>query len=116
MAVLLGKQPFWLQGFVAYLTFFACVDSRAMRTAKTLRPKAGEELRLPRDVLPRLYDISLLPLLVEGNFTTEGSVNVLIDCVKTTNKVTLHVADITVDFATVKVGVLPFYNKDYYDF
>ncbi len=65
--------------------------------------RGGEELRLPRDILPRLYEVTLLPILIEGNFTTEGSVNILVDCVQSTNNITLHIADITFNPAEVTV-------------
>ena len=54
----------------------------------------GQDLRLPRTILPRLYEITLLPILIEGNFTTEGSTTILMDCVTYTNTITLHIADI----------------------
>ena len=49
------------------------------------------DLRLPGSILPRLYEISLLPHLIEGNFTTEGSVDIFVECVDDTNNITLHV-------------------------
>lgn len=103
MAASFPRALFWLQVFLVVGGFFTSIDGKAFRSGRQLQSKAGEELRLPRDILPRSYDVSLLPILTQGNFTTEGSVSILMDCVKTTNKVVLHVADITVETATVTV-------------
>ena len=66
--------------------------------------RAGEDLRLPRDILPRLYEVTLLPILIEGNFTTEGSVSISVDCIQSTNNITLHIADIVFNAADVTVS------------
>lgn len=64
----------------------------------------AQELRLPRTVLPQLYEISLLPNLVEGDFSTEGTVSILLYCNETTNAITLHIADTTYSSSTVSVN------------
>lgn len=53
----------------------------------------AQDLRLPRTVLPQLYEISLLPNLVEGDFSTEGTVRILLHCNESTNAIILHIAD-----------------------
>jgi hypothetical protein len=37
-----------------------------------LAAKQGEDFRLPRDILPSLYSLQLLPFIEVGNFTTNG--------------------------------------------
>lgn len=34
--------------------------------------RQGEDFRLPRDVIPTLYNLRLLPFIEVGNFTTSG--------------------------------------------
>ena len=67
---------------------------------------AFADLRLPRNILPRLYEITLLPILIEGNFTTEGSTIILMDCVTNTNTITLHIADLQFNPAGISVCTL----------
>ena len=37
-----------------------------------LAARQGEDFRLPRDILPSLYSLQLLPFIEVGNFTTNG--------------------------------------------
>ena len=67
---------------------------------------SGSELRLPRSILPRLYDVTLLPILEEGNFSTSGTVDIFVDCLENTDNVTLHAADIEIDYPSVSVYFL----------
>jgi hypothetical protein len=54
------------------------------------------EWRLPRWVLPRHYKLRLLPFIEEGNFTTEGQVEILLECMEPTKMIVLHIADIRI--------------------
>ena len=45
----------------------------------------------------------LLPWLVEDNFTSDGFVRVLIECVNQTDEIVLHAYDLQVDRESVKV-------------
>lgn len=69
------------------------------QTAKTM----VVDVRLPRNLLPLHYDIRLLPWMEEGNFTTDGFIQILLECVKTTNKIVLHSTDIEIDRTSVQV-------------
>lgn len=51
--------------------------------------------RLPRSVLPRQYKLRLLPFL-DGNFTTSGYVEILLECMQDTQLVVLHMSEITI--------------------
>jgi aminopeptidase N len=93
-----------------YLSFFLLIAMMAASSAAaTLSTgkrvaRAGEDLRLPRNILPRLYEVTLLPILIEGNFTTEGSVSISVDCIQSTYNITLHIADIVFNPADVRVS------------
>lgn len=93
----------WLFALLV-LSFHQAKSSPVKKTARN-----EEDLRLPRTILPRLYQVTLLPILIEGNFTTEGSVSILVDCVQSTNNITLHIADIT--FSPADVAVKKFEKK-----
>ena len=66
-------------------------------TAKEVRssPKYTD-WRLPEWVLPRQYKLRLLPFLEEGNFTTDGQVEILLECMEETQLIVLHMAEITI--------------------
>ncbi|KAJ9587526.1 hypothetical protein L9F63_028221, partial [Diploptera punctata] len=58
-------------------------------------PPSAAKLRLPSDITPSIYRLKLDPYLEDpdpdGNkFTYRGTVSIVIHCVKSTNKVTLH--------------------------
>ena len=52
--------------------------------------------RLPRWILPREYKLRLLPYLEEGNFTIDGQVDILLECMEETKLIVLHIAEITI--------------------
>lgn len=52
--------------------------------------------RLPRWLLPRHYKLRLLPFIEEGNFTTQGRVDILLECMEPTQLIVLHMAEITI--------------------
>jgi aminopeptidase N len=60
-------------------------------------------IRLPRTVLPRHYDVRLLPLLEKGNFTVLGRVVIDVQCFESTDRIVLHSSDIKVDLKSVQV-------------
>lgn len=59
--------------------------------------------RLPRTVLPRHYDVRLLPILEKGNFTVLGRVSIDVQCLQSTDRIVLHSSDIKVDLKSVQV-------------
>ena len=61
------------------------------------------DVRLPKNLRPLHYDIRLLPWMEEGNFTINGFIHILIECIQNTNKIVLHSTDIEIDRVSVKV-------------
>ena len=74
---------------------------RMLQTEQHL--KANEELRLPLDLIPVIYNIRLLPFIEEGNFTTDGHIDIFIDCIKNTTSININSAEIDVDSLSVTV-------------
>lgn len=65
-------------------------------------------IRLPRTVLPRHYDVRLLPILEKGNFTVLGRVAIDVQCLESTDRIVLHSSDINVDLKSVQVvNIIP---------
>lgn len=62
--------------------------------------------RLPGDLLPSSYVIRLLPFIEEGNFTTDGYVEITFNVVQDTNNITLNSLDITIDPLDISVRFL----------
>lgn len=52
--------------------------------------------RLPHWVLPRHYKLRLLPFIEEGNFTIDGQVDILLECMEPTTMIVLHMAEIRI--------------------
>ena len=73
--------------------------------------RQGEEFRLPRHVLPYLYEIQLLPFIEVDNFTTHGKIKIYVDCVEEADFITLNMADIVMDNSTIEVTVPLRYNS-----
>lgn len=63
-----------------------------------------EEYRLPGDLLPSVYTLRLLPFLEVDNFTTDGFMEVWVDCVKNTKSIVLNSLDITIDRLSIAVS------------
>jgi len=69
-----------------------------------VEPKQGEDLRLPGNILPRLYNIRLLPFIEVGNWTTDGYVEISVDCIISTFNISINSLDLTIDRASIKVN------------
>lgn len=67
---------------------------------------ADEELsfRLPDHLKPEKYNITLIPILSPGNFTTLGTVEIRLVCIRTTNSITLNAADLDIDTSSIRVN------------
>ncbi len=65
-------------------------------------PAGPSEHRLPRDVVPRRYELRMEPDLEAATFT--GQEDVAVEVVTTTDRVVLNVADLDVDEAWVVAG------------
>ena len=59
--------------------------------------------RLPTNILPVSYKVQLLPFVEEGNFTTDGYVEMTVECIEPTFNIVFHSAEITIDISSVSV-------------
>ena len=75
----------------------------ANRTSAQNKHKHGKDVRLPRKILPRHYDLRLLPVLQNANFTILGQVSIELECFEDTDQIVLHSLDIAVDTKSVTV-------------
>ena len=75
------------------------------------KPKQGEDLRLPGNILPRLYNIRLLPFIEVGNWTTDGYVEISVDCIISTVNISINSLDLTIDQASITVNLYLFCRK-----
>lgn len=78
-------------------------DPSTPDAAKIISSKRAQNVRLPRAVLPRHYDIRLLPILEKGNFSILGRVSIDVECKEETDRIVLHSFDIVVDPKSVKL-------------
>lgn len=64
---------------------------------KTPKPTTGDHnLRLPRSISPVSYNIKLIPFFEERNFTFEGYSRIVVNCIESTNNITLHAITLTI--------------------
>ncbi|KAH7950958.1 hypothetical protein HPB52_003404 [Rhipicephalus sanguineus] len=63
-------------------------------------PPLPKNVRLPRSLVPVHYDVELAPT-IDGNFTFNGSVAILVRCASETSNVTLHIKDLNVSHVSV---------------
>ena len=68
----------------------------------TAGARQGEALRLPGDIIPISYNIRLLPF-IGGNFSTDGYVEILVQCVRNAPNISLNSADIDINVASISV-------------
>lgn len=66
-------------------------------------PKAAQNIRLPRAVIPHHYDVRLFPILEKGNFSILGRVSIDVECKEETDRIVLHSVDIVVDPKSVRL-------------
>lgn len=68
---------------------------------KALRQE--EDFRLPTNLEPTEYNLLLMPILDEKNFTTGGRVDIFFTCLEATNSITINAADLVIDTESVQV-------------
>lgn len=73
---------------------------------KTGGKQGEEEYRLPGNLKPVSYMIRLLPIIEEGNFTTDGLISMVFDCLADTANITINSADIRFHQPLVVVSLL----------
>ena len=78
-------------------------------------PKFGQKFRLPETFRPESYNILIAPIIpmngaVPDGFiewSAPGSVQIVIECTTTTNKIVLNVDNVTIEESSVKVRQMP---------
>ena len=70
-----------------------------------VQPRQGEDLRLTGDILPRLYNVRLLPFIEVGNWTTDGYVEIFVDCIISTVNISMNSLDLTIDPLSITVNL-----------
>lgn len=68
--------------------------STELSVTKTDKPS---NMRLPRSIIPKSYDIKLIPFLVEDNFTFIGEVSIFVEVIEECKNITLHSLDLTIN-------------------
>lgn len=72
--------------------------------AKTKSVVAQEDHRLPNNLVPTVYSIRLLPFLEEGNFTTDGFIQIFVNCTKSTRDIVLNAAELVIKEDSIQVS------------
>ena len=85
--------------FVTFLIIFSLNWGTALMTDEG-------DMRLPKNVLPNSYDIKLIPIIEEGNFTTIGYIEILVDCFETTSNISMNSADISINQSSILVNFI----------
>uniref|UniRef100_A0A6G5A129 Aminopeptidase N-like N-terminal domain-containing protein n=1 Tax=Rhipicephalus microplus TaxID=6941 RepID=A0A6G5A129_RHIMP len=77
-------------------------ESGTAKPAEPIKPVPAlpKNVRLPRSLVPVHYDVELTPRL-DGKFTFNGSVAILVRCALETWNVTLHIKDLNVSDVSV---------------
>lgn len=66
---------------------------------------------LPPVMRPLHYDVIVQPFLPPGNLSFHGCINILVRCEEPTNKITLHILNISIQEVTVRVKLVPEYRR-----
>lgn len=83
------------------------MTSLSTSTPSSTPPPVSVDFRLPNDVIPLEYDVTIKPNMFNGNpdsFSFEGNVKIKIECKTPTNKVILHGNMLTI--SNVKFGAI----------
>lgn len=68
--------------------------------------KQGEEMRLPGDIIPISYNVRMLPyveLIESGNYTTDGYVEIVFQCLRSTVNISINSAGLVIHKGTISV-------------
>ena len=82
---------------------FSAATPRMSSEKRPSETKVVKNNRLPRTVLPRHYDIRLLPILQKGNFSILGRVSIDVECKEYADRIVMHSADIVVDQNSIRL-------------
>ena len=104
------KQCFSVFGCSTVLIAFT---GSLVTAAASTAGKSDKNVRLPRTVLPRHYDVRLFSVLEKGNFTIPGRVSIDLECKEKTDRTVLHSADIVVEPKSVRVHLSRMESNSY---
>ena len=65
-------------------------------------------MRLPGDIIPITYNVRMLPfveLIASGNYTTDGYVEIVVECVRATQNISINSAELDIKRSTISVYV-----------
>ena len=71
---------------------------------KQVETKQGEDMRLPGDIIPINYNVRMFPfveLIESGNYTTDGYVEILVQCLKATSNISINSAELYIEKETI---------------
>ncbi|XP_025830686.1 puromycin-sensitive aminopeptidase-like protein isoform X1 [Agrilus planipennis] len=94
-----------LIALAALLTYFLLPYCPNEATPEALRKAVVKDgpARLPRSIQPLHYRLQIIPFLEEGNFTTNGAVQINVNVTESTNKIELNINDIEINQHSVAV-------------
>lgn len=72
-------------------------DETVSTELPTEKPDQPSNMRLPRSIIPKSYDIKLIPFMVEENFTFIGEVTILVEVIEECKNITLHSLELTIN-------------------
>ena len=106
----------WKKGCRKNVAFFFIFLFIFSQNFNTVSMTDEGNMRLPKSVLPSSYDIKLFPIIEEGNFTTMGYIEILVDCFEITSNISMNSADIDIDQSSISVRTIFIIviRKDYY--
>ncbi|KAG8201081.1 hypothetical protein JTE90_028752 [Oedothorax gibbosus] len=91
----------------AYLSQDYEIESNSYDVAEALTELKAEHKEdadrgmLPKSIIPHQYNLTLQLFMPPNNFTTNGNVQMLIECVKETKVIILHARTLTIDAANL---------------
>lgn len=69
-------------------------------------PALPKDVRIPPDLVPTYYNLELKPDIYSGDpdqFRHEGSVEIFLNCTKSTSVIIVHINDLTIDRSSIRV-------------
>ena len=66
------EEDLWWEAPSRKADLYSYKYEQKLQQLNRLAARQGEDFRLPRDILPSLYSLQLLPFIEVGNFTTNG--------------------------------------------
>lgn len=102
-------NPWWYTPSRKAPTFKHRYQSALNKLNHRIGSKQGEEMRLPGDIIPITYNVQVFPyveLIESGNYTTDGYVEIVVECVRNTRNISINSADLKIKTETIAVSCL----------